>query len=457
MKAFLGSRWVRKLRFGVGPIVLSLAATTAQAANLLVYNTNDSGAGSLRQAIANNATMGGGNTIIFSNVVTGTITLTTDTLWISNNVTILGPGPNVLAVDGSASYTVFRLSGNQTVSLTGLTVTNGGASGIINYGSLTVSNCTIINCVASSSIIGSLAGGIGNNGALTVIASTIANNSGGGIYNILGTVALLDSSLTGNSGGALFNNGGGVTVTASTISGNSGGGISNFGSGSFFGNPVTATLTISASTFSGNSGGGIGNGALAGGVATVQISDTILKAGASGANIGNNGGTITSQGYNLSSDNGGGFLTATGDQINTDPMLGSLADNGGPTPTIALKAGSPAIDKGKSFGITTDQRGQLRYDNPNIVNATGGDGADIGAYEAAELRIVNAQKTGNHLRLDFLSWLGTNYEVQSRADMVTGNWASLPGSTPGNGGIASTTVSNAFNQSQQFYRIHPAP
>lgn len=75
----------------------------------------------------------------------------------------------------------------------------------------------------------------------------------------------------------------------------------------------------------------------------------------------------------------------------------------------------------------------------------------------SELRVVNAQQTGNHLRLDFTSLLGTNYEVQSRSDMTTGSWGTLSGSTPGNGGIASTTISNAFDQSQQFYRVHPVP
>jgi hypothetical protein len=172
----------------------------------------------------------------------------------------------------------------------------------------------------------------------------------------------------------------------------------------------------------------------------------------------NNSGVVTSDGYNLSSDNGGGFLGALGDQINTDPMLGPLQDNGGPTFTMALRFGSPAIDKGKSFSLTTDQRGQPRpYDDPNIPNAPGGDGSDIGAYEASELRISAVQKVGNNLRLDFTSLLGANYEVQRRSDLVTGSWGPLAGSAPGNGGIASTTVSNAFNQSHQFYRIHTVP
>jgi hypothetical protein len=71
----------------------------------------------------------------------------------------------------------------------------------------------------------------------------------------------------------------------------------------------------------------------------------ILKA-FSGANIFLLGGTVTSHGYNLSSDNGGGFLNGPGDQINTDPLLGPLQDNGGRTFTHELLPGSPATDAG---------------------------------------------------------------------------------------------------------------
>src|ERR1044071_7179486 len=78
----------------------------------------------------------------------------------------------------------------------------------------------------------------------------------------------------------------------------------------------------------------------------VELENTILNEGDSGANIFNNGGVITSHGYNLSNDDGGGYLIAPGDQINTDPMIGPLQDNGGPTMTHALLPGSPAINTG---------------------------------------------------------------------------------------------------------------
>src|SRR5206468_6006919 len=185
---------------------------------------------------------------------------------------------------------------------------------------------------------------------LTVTNSTFSGNSagssGGGITNnALGAssrpmVTVTNSTLSGNSAGI---DGGGIdnfadghgsatlTITNSTLSGNSapyGGGAVNAGV------DASASLTIGTSTLSGNSadlgGGGIYNVANRGG-ATLTIGDTILKTGASGENIFNPDGTVTSDGYNLSSDDGGGYLTGTGDQINTDPMLGPLQDNGGPT------------------------------------------------------------------------------------------------------------------------------
>jgi predicted outer membrane repeat protein len=91
-------------------------------------------------------------------------------------------------------------------------------------------------------------------------------------------------------------------------------------------------MRIDNSTLNGNSAGS-GGGIYT--VSSVDVSNTILNAGAFGENIFNNGGVVTSYGYNLSSDDGGGYLTGAGDQINTDPLLGPLQNNGGPTFTHA--------------------------------------------------------------------------------------------------------------------------
>ena len=304
-----------------------------------VLNTNDSGTGSLRQAILDANANPGGDSIVFDSGVIGTITLTSGELLITECLFINGPGANILAVNGNAASRVFDISSGIDVTISGLTITNGNA--------------------------GDFGGGIFNNGAtLTITDSTLSGNSagsGGGIFNDersgIATLQITNSTLSGNSaagsGSGIYNFGGAATITNSTLSGNSGG-----------------------------SGGGIFNDGSAGS-ATFEIGNTILKTGAAGENIFNNSGTVTSDGYNLSSDNGGGFLTATGDQINTDPLLGPLQDNGGPTFTHALLVGSPAIDTGKDLsGTGQDQRGSVRpFDLACIPNASGGDGSDIGAYE----------------------------------------------------------------------------
>src|SRR5205807_1762663 len=84
-------------------------------------------------------------------------------------------------------------------------------------------------------------------------------------------------------------------------------------------------------------------------------------------------------------------FTATGDQVGTtaskiDPLLGPLQDNGGPTDTVALLDGSPALDQGMSFGLAVDQRGLTRsIDAAAFTNPTGGDGTDVGAFERIDV------------------------------------------------------------------------
>ena len=260
---------------------------------------------------------------------------------------------------------------------------------------MTLNNCKVTHNTAGAMgppTPGGHGGGITINGAtLTITNSTISDNqsgsTGGGLENESGTLTVTNSSLIGNqalgtSDTGPLGHGGGVysegwsTISNSTLSDNyagvSGGGIFN---ASING---SQRLTITNSTLSSNradqSGGGITNFHTA-----LEIGDTILKAGTAGANLVNNGGTVTSHGYNLSSDDGGGVLTATGDQINTDPILGPLQDNGGPTFTHALLPGSPAIDTGDPNFTPpplTDQRGYLRVYNGRI---------DIGSFEVQPL------------------------------------------------------------------------
>ena len=346
---------------------LCLIALSTQAATITVTNTNDSGAGSLRQSIADAVN---GDTIDFG--VTGTITLTTGELLVDKSITIHGPGPDHLTVDGNHASGVFQVQvgGGGTATIAGLTITNGVANrggGIYNESStLTVSNCTISSNSAPDAF--GVGGGIFNdvsfsNGTLEVLNCTIGGNSagdnGGGIYNYGGsrtaTLKVLNSTLSGNSAGRF------------------GGGIYNdvFSGGS-------SPLDIFHSTFSDNSAFQEPSGGIANFSGTLQLASTILNA----SSISNGSGTITSLGYNLSSDNGGGFLTATGDQINTTPLLGPLQDNGGPTLTHALLTGSPAVDTG-------DPNFDPNAFNPPMLNDQRGAGydrvahgrVDIGAFE----------------------------------------------------------------------------
>jgi len=362
---------------------------------IVVTNTADSGPGSLRDALA--AAVDGD--IIDATGISGTILLTSGELQITHAITINGPGAGSLSIDGNATFRVFD---NLTsgVSIFGFSITNGSApgnngGGVFNEGgdsaTLRLSNC---NVGGNSADFG---GGIFNsNGTLTVDNCTISGNeagfSGGGIANsaLDGTANLIitnstisDNSATANDGGGIINGAAGsalalasVIVGNSTFSGNSatgnGGAIANAADVG-----TSARLTITNSTISDNSATGNGGGIYDAGTAEFEIGSTILNAGSSGENIFFNGGRGTSLGYNLSSDDGAGILIGPGDQINTDPMLGPLQDNGGPTFTHALLPGSPAIDAGDpSFAPppSFDQRG------PGFARVSGSL-IDIGSFE----------------------------------------------------------------------------
>ena len=360
-----------------------------------VQNLNDAGPGSLREALA---TATNGETITFCPGLSGNIMVISGALVVSSNVTILGPGANMLAVSGPGPSRLFYISSNTVVTISGLAIKNGlfppgPGAGIYNdHATLTVSNCLISGNVASDGAGIYNDGRFGSNATLNVINSTLTGNNalhlgGGAIFN--------DGQFLGS---AL------VTVMNSTLSSNSaaqtGSAIYNIAEGSALAqvvvplevpSPASAVVRILNSTISSNSaplGGGIFNNGL------MQVGSTILK----DTSIFRGFGLIASLGYNLSSDNGGGFLTQPTDQINTDPLLGPLQNNGGPTPTHAPLCGSPAIDQGTNFtGSATDQRGAPRtYDLPGVSNAAGGDGTDIGAVESPvqTFTVLNTNDSG---------------------------------------------------------------
>jgi predicted outer membrane repeat protein len=210
------------------------------------------------------------------------------------------------------------------------------------------------------------------------LSGNSSSDAGGAIYNFGGDSTLTVNNCTINSnsaatyGGGIYSDSFWVTLQNSTISSNSAGDSLGFSGGGIIN--YNATLTIKNSTFSDNSA--YLAGAIHSSAATLLMGNTVLKTGAFGVNIVNSGAG-TSEGYNLSNDDGGGYLNGPGDQINTDPLLGPLQNNGGPTLTHALLPGSPAIDAGNpSFTPPPlyDQRGP-GFDR--VVNGR----LDIGSFE----------------------------------------------------------------------------
>jgi predicted outer membrane repeat protein len=230
---------------------------------LTVTNNLDGPAGSLRADIV---AAQSGDTIVFSPSLNGqTIALTSGVLDINKNLTVQGPGAGQLAVSGNNSSTVFKVEANTQVLLSGLTIRNGSAlnsigGGILNYGTLTVSACTVSNNGAYSG------GGIYNATSLTVSNSTVSANSaevyGGGIYSDYKTTLTITASVVQQNsaiyGGGIWNDGT-ATVSGSTLSGNSafGGDFATGNGGAIFNE---GTMSILASTVTGNSSGGEGAG-----------------------------------------------------------------------------------------------------------------------------------------------------------------------------------------------------
>jgi hypothetical protein len=406
----------------------------------------------------NSASEGGG---VYN---TGIMTIT--------NSTVSG---NMARAAGGACFTA-----DGTLEITNSTLSNNSADeggGILNGGG----TITITNTIVSGNSATDGGGTYISHGlTLTFVNSTLSNNTavrGGGAFNV-GTLEVTNSTVSGNtSTGATAGDGGGagynagtLNIVSSTISGN----MAN-GAGAGIYNSGESSLTISSSTFSGNaaslSGGAIfnlgpvqianstlsGNSGrfLAGGIVNLgllQIGNTILNAGAAGVNLYvNGGGTVTSLGYNISSDDAGGYLTGAGDQILTDPLLGPLQDNGGPTFTHELLPGSPAIDAGDPNFTPPpfyDQRG------PGFNRVVNGR-IDKGSFEAQLPMAQSAFSRKTHGAAGFFDIplpLTGNVGVECRSG-GTGNYYQMivnfattvtvesASVTSGTGNVSSVTVS----------------
>jgi hypothetical protein len=413
------------------PTPRDVSGWTVAASNFVVTNLNNTGAGSLRQAIADANSTAGADTITFTGGLTGTIAIATGgQLHITDSVTIAGPGANILSVSGTSGNSrsrVLEIHSGATVVISGLTIHKGSVTGMatgpaFGPGIANSGNLTLNNCVVSDNTIRAVAffageaygGGISNSGTLTLNNCVVRDNSITGISNfgagigspptatstlilnnstISGNTVFSPSTGTGSGGGVAVNSSSTATINNSTISGNL-----VIGAGSSAGGGVfsAGTLNVRNSTVTANVVSGIGAGKTQGGGLTVTggtttLSSTIFAGNyASTGSVDVQGALAASSNFNLIGDGTGMSGVSNGtnnNQLGTsaspiNAMLGALSDNGGNTPVHPLLPGSPAIDKGTANAFTTDQRGAgfaRTVNDPALLDAS--NGTDIGAFE----------------------------------------------------------------------------
>ena len=402
---------------GVSVSVSGLTISGGLGATFVPYVISEGSAGGIYNAgtlaltdctLSNNSAISGGVGGAIYN--TGTLTLTDCTL--SDNLAFLGGG---IYNSGTTTVTGSTLSGDSgapdgggifntgTLTLTDSTLSGNSAisggggigAGIDNYGTAILTDCTFSD---NTDTIGNggIGAGMSNFGMATLTDCTFSNNSAGdggsgaGIFNT-GTLTLSDSTLSGNSaisdGGGVYNSGM-ATLTDCTFSANTA--VSGFGGGVYNSGMATLTdCTLSANTAS--SGGGVDIQVVNVGLAAPKVTAIAnIFANVTGGNLVVGPGTaFVSLGLNLFSDTPAAPLNRT-DLINTNPLLGPLADNGGPTMTMALLPGSPAINAGVSVpGVTTDQRGVFRPQ---------GRAPDIGGQFELQLppEVLDVRRNGVH-------------------------------------------------------------
>ncbi|MBS0556914.1 MAG: right-handed parallel beta-helix repeat-containing protein [Proteobacteria bacterium] len=345
----------------------SLACPLAGAASIPVTNCNDAGSGSLRSAIASAQS---GDTIDLSSLTCNRIDLASGQLTIlANDLQLQGPSSSKLTIAGTNAAPVLSHAGVGTLQIDALRIADGGRC-IETNGTLSFTNSVVTGCFQS---------GIKAEAGLTMRNSTVSNNSYTGVLVFGGDTTISGSTISANLGGycgGLYagSHAGTVRIENTTISGNK---------AAWAGCIAAANLTIANSTIAFNPMDcGQGNGCPAETLVInspkVTLESTIFANNSSVSDLVVSTGTVI-DGHNNLVTNGAQFFESgeaaplPADTLTADPKLQPLADNGGPTFTHALGAGSPAIDAGSnSAGLMTDQRGYPRQQGAR---------PDIGAFE----------------------------------------------------------------------------
>ena len=408
-----------------------------------VTNCNDSGSGSLRDVIgsANDTDI-----IDLTALACSTITLTSGEIAVTvERLTIRGPNGGLVTIDGGGTDRIFDHTGSflylYNLALKhGFALNKGGC--VYSSGSIYAYDSRFESCAVISDKPNAFGGAIYTLGNLrlmrSVVTASTAHTSGGGASGggamVMSNLTMFESSIYGNSADSLTPSGAGgiyahdAYIGASTIEGNSaffGGGIVLFGSSD------ETSMAVNNSTIANNSAYAIGgidvfgsghfyllNSTIAFNCADSQHYDGrpyIYGIGLRGdiatqplilssSIIANNdycppgrGAAPASSAYDVSlrsgSIDGGNNLIVTssvplpGDTLRSDPMLTPLADHGGPTLTLGLASGSPAVDAGNSvYNHFFDQRGE---GSARIAGA----GPDIGAYEVQTTGVVHTVST----------------------------------------------------------------
>jgi len=367
------------------------ATVTIAANDFVVVNTDDSGEGSLRQAVANANNIAGAQTITFEGSVftdgsADVITLTSGEVEISNPVTIAGRGAGRLTVSGNNASRVFMVTKGPT-TFRDLSIVNGVAGGgdgggisFLAFETLTVVNCDLRgNSATRGGAICVLPG------SLNLIGSTIRGNTaptGGGLALMSAAAEshLQNSTWSGNSatvGGGIYHETGPCRISHCTVTGNTAGTGSGIAS-----SDVTIASTYLANTLVAANAGSPDLGFAAGSTQTII---------SSGGNVIGNVGAITTMG-------GTDVAGTTATPVN--PLLDPLADNGGPTLTHAIRAGSPALNRGLVANIPADiadADGDSNTTEPAPYDQRGvgygrnvGTAPDAGAFELGKIISIAA-------------------------------------------------------------------